>query len=175
MNCEQARTIFEGLAESGRGFSGALEAEAHLSGCAECQEWYIQELQAISALEMLDTLAVPSDFTVRVLDQLPDVVPAQPTVAASPGEPRRRQWWADFWDALKEGAARPTYRRRLVPALAVAASLILVLGLLLSLQGNLPPVTPGAATGNSWWVLGGGVVVLGVLVVVAVWFFRSRN
>jgi hypothetical protein len=174
MDCEQARIALEELAESGRAFSGDLEIEAHLADCAECQEWYMQELQAIGALEMLDTLPSPSDFTARVLSRLPDAVSAQPAAPVSPDASRRQRRWADFWNSLKEGLARPAYRRRLVPALAVAASLILVLGLLWSLQGNPALVTPGAATGTSLWVIGGGAVVLGALVVVIL-FLRRRE
>lgn len=174
MDCERARKAFEELAESGRAFSGDLETEAHLAGCAECQEWYMQELQAISALEMLDTVPAPSDFTTRVLSRLPDTVPVQPPAPVSADDSRRRQQRLGFWDLLKESLARPAYRRRLVPVLAVAASLLLVLGLLWSLQGNLVPATPGAATSASSWVIGGGAIVLGALVV-AVLFLRRRE
>jgi len=175
MNCEQARTMLEQLTIDGRA-AVSPEAESHLAGCAACQQWYMEELQAISALDALDPVPVPPDFTARVLSRLPDAVPAW-SVAAAPTrpapKPRRPPWWADLWASLQSGWTGLTTRRRLAPALAVAISLILVLGLWLGLQEEYPPVTPGAATGNALWLIG-GLLGLGALVLIIVALARRR-
>jgi len=77
------------------------------------------------------------------------------------------------WDALVVGLARPTPRRVLVPALAVAATLLVLFGLFYVLQGEGPASTPGTAAGAGSWLVGG--VVLVSVVVLAVLVLGRRN
>jgi uncharacterized protein YhhL (DUF1145 family) len=78
------------------------------------------------------------------------------------------------WTSLVVGLARPTPRRLLAPALAVAATLLLLFGLLYILQGEGPASTPGAATGAWSWLIGGVVLVSVVVFAVLVLGRRKR-
>jgi hypothetical protein len=78
------------------------------------------------------------------------------------------------WDSFASSLTRPAPRRMLAPALVVVASLLVALGLLYGLRGGELPSTPGAATGNWSWAVGGGVVVI-LVVLVAVAFWRRKK
>lgn len=172
MDCQQARKASDELIESGRMLPDAPYLEAHLASCPECRDWYHQELKAVRALEVLETYPVPEDFTERVLGRLSGAQP-EPEPSALPREPllhRLQQAWGLLLDALN----RPAYRRRLVPALVVAASLVLVLGLAVNLRGGEPSTTPGAAFGVPLWIAGGGAILVVALVLVVL-IFQRRN
>jgi len=78
------------------------------------------------------------------------------------------------WGSWVAGLARPTPRRLLAPALAVAATLFLLFGLLYVLQGEGPASTPGTATGVWSWLIGGIVLVSVVVFAVLVLGRRKR-
>jgi hypothetical protein len=63
----------------------------------------------------------------------------------------------------------------LAPALAIAAAVLLLLGLLYGLRGGEVHTTPGAVAGTSPWVLGGGLVLLSVLLVTVLIVWRRRK
>jgi hypothetical protein len=63
----------------------------------------------------------------------------------------------------------------MVPILAAAAAVILMLGVLYGLSGHDVTTTAGAATGNSLWAIGGGVLVVAVVVLVALIWSRRRG
>ncbi len=174
MDCRQAREAFEGLVESGELSPQALDLEEHLSGCPECQEWFARELLSVNALEILDRIPAPLDFTQRVLAQLPDATSQkQPVEGFQAGSHLPRI--GEFWQSLLDSFARPPSRRRLAPALAIAASLLLVVGLVYVILGGDVTGTPGAATGASSWVVGIGAGVVVVVVVAALLLWRRKE
>jgi hypothetical protein len=119
----------------------------------------------MSALDTLEPIPVPDHFTGRVLSRLPDMMPESRTDPSAPGKTRAstvRATWGSFLDALDRLAPR----KRLMPALAVAASLLVVLGLLYGLQAGDVPSTPGAAVGAFPW--SSAVILLLVFVGLAV-------
>jgi hypothetical protein len=170
MDCQQVREALEQLVESGQSFAYVPELEEHLVTCVECQRWYTRELQAISALDTLEPIPVPDDFTGRVLSRLPDIGPESRTDLATPAKARAstvREVWSSFLDALDRLAPG----KRLMPALAVAASLLLVLGLLYGLQASDVPSTPGAAVGAFPWGIAVllSLVFIGLVVGLVLW------
>lgn len=82
---------------------------------------------------------------------------------------RLRRTWNSFLFSL----SRPAPRRMLVPALAVAATLLLAVGLLYVVVGDQVPTTPGAAIGAGSWLIGGAL--LAVVVLAAIWAWRRRK
>lgn len=168
MTCEWVREQLGELLD-GVQLRDQAPLQAHLAECQACRAWYEQQQRAIAALEQLDAVPVPLDFRARVLDRLPEAaLPARLPRVAQAREPEKpRSFWADL--------ARPTARRRLMPALALAASLLLVAGLLYVFQVGEPATTPGAATGSAAWVALGGLGVAVVLLVVAFLFWRRKR
>jgi hypothetical protein len=78
------------------------------------------------------------------------------------------------WDSFSFNLRHPTPRRMLAPALAIAASLLLVFGLLSTFQGEEMATTPGTAAGTWSWAAGAGlVVVVGMVAVVILWRRRQ--
>jgi MYXO-CTERM domain-containing protein len=76
-------------------------------------------------------------------------------------------------DGLLSGLRRPGPGRLLAPALAVAAALLLLFGLLATFQNQGTTTTPGAAVGTGPWAAAAGLVVL--LAVVALLLWRRRR
>jgi anti-sigma factor (TIGR02949 family) len=174
MNCRQARDSCEELFDGETSPQHIPGLEEHLDACPECRDWRALECRIVNALEQLETFPVPADFTVRVLGRLPDTVPEPRSGLAVQTEVilDRAQ---EVWGSLLDGLTRPGGRRRLVPVLASVAALILVFGLLYALAGNEVSATPGAATGNTAWAIGGGaIVVAAVLLVALVLWLRKR-
>ena len=174
MNCRQARKGFEELLNSENTLQDFPDLQAHLEQCPQCQAWYAQEGRVVHALEQMDRLPVPADFTKQVLRRLPPMVPQQKSGLAVWAELSRNRIQA-AWGALVSGLARPARRRQWVPALVVMASLLLALGLLYGLQGGNVTSTPGAAVGASPWVIGGGVALAVVVLVVGLFLWRRRG
>jgi anti-sigma factor RsiW len=166
MDCRKARAAFEELLSGERELERAPELQEHLEQCPECQEWYAGQTRVIEVLEQLETFPAPEDFAGRVLYRLPDSVPQQQPGLA--GKLRER------WETLLAGLARPAFRRRLVPALTIAAALLLVLGVLYVWQGGEVTTTPGAAVGWSPWFVAGGLFLV-AFVVVAVLILSRRK
>lgn len=123
------------------------------------------------------------DLRARLRDT-PAAVLLEPELAGevtwteSPQRPRRERSLVGglrrAWASLLAGLARPTPRRLLAPALAVAATLLVLLGLLYVLQGEGPASTPGTAAGAWSWLVGGVVLVSVVVLAVLVLGRRKR-
>ena len=147
MNCEQAYEAFEELYHAEGSIQDFPELEEHLEQCSECQARYARERLAVEALRSLEPLAMPPDFCERVMSQLPDAVPGRQV--QSRDIVARLQ---EAWSSLASTLARPAARRRLEPALAIAAAVLLLLGLLYGLRGGEVHTTPGAVAGtaSSW-------------------------
>ncbi len=172
MECRQAREAFEEVLDGKKSWQDFPGLEQHLDQCPECQEWYARERQAIEALQKLEVFPAPPDFTERVLSQLPDTLPRQRIGLDSQAETALRRLRL-AWDSLLQGLTSP--RRRLAPLLAVAASLLLVLGLAYVLWGEDVVSTPGAAMGASPWTIGISVGLVVVVLVVAVVLWRRKG
>ena len=116
---------------------------------------------------------MPLGFTECVLNQLPDRVPERQFSLPAQIEAalqRARSGWESWVASL----SHPASRRRLVPVLTVAASLLLVVALAFGLLGDRMPSTPGAATGTWSWTVGIVVLVALVLVALLVLWRRKR-
>ncbi len=172
MDCERARMVLEQLAMSG-GAGMDAGVEAHLAECTACQEWYVEELELIGALDALEPFPTPPDFTGRVLNRLQAVPSWQAVVPPSRSKPRPLPWWANIRESLRLGLAALTERRALAPALAVAVAVVLLLGLWSSLQQGHPSITPGAALSDNLWLVG-GVLGLGALALLLALLFSRR-
>jgi predicted anti-sigma-YlaC factor YlaD len=174
MKCRQARKGFEELLNGEKSLQSSPDLKAHLEKCPQCQAWYALECRAVHALEQLDALPVPSDFTKQVLGRLPDAIPLKrPSPAAKVALALDRMQAA--WGSLLSSLGHPSRRRRLVPALAVVVSLLLVVGLWAGLQGSAVPSTPGAAIGTSPWVIAAGVVLAAAVLILGLflWFRKG--
>jgi hypothetical protein len=176
MNCQQARSAFEDVFEGTQSLQHLPELEEHVAECEDCQVWQAQHRRVIAALKELDTVPVSADFTSRILEQLPDEVPLPQEGPHPQGEGHRvwqqvgerlEAWWASL--------SGPVAGRRLAPALALAATLLLAVGLLLGLQAGEAPLTPGAATGPASWLVVGGIGLILVAAVVALALFRRKE
>ncbi len=173
MDCEQARTSLEQLAVEGIAISP--DAERHLGGCTACQAWYMEEIQVLGAMGALRPVPVPADFTARVLAQLAEATPAWAATESARLQRPHPSRWAALWESLQLAWRNLTARRRLAPALVIAFSLILVLGLWSSWRGESLPILPGtaitsgAALSGVPWFLGGlaGLSALILLIALA--------
>lgn len=176
MKCQQIRDELTELLDGVRRDRGRGSLDTHLENCAECRRWYEQQRQAIRALDQLETLPVPQDFTARVLQRLPDTRPAwQPPPV--PGRPSSTVWQrlVEAWSSSSANLSRPASRRRLAPALALAAVLIMVLGLLYVMQGGQPASTPGAATGPMPILVAAGLGLSVILLIVGLFLWRGKK
>jgi hypothetical protein len=88
---------------------------------------------------------------------------------------RIRQEDRSLWDSIVNGLKRPRTRRVLMPAMAVAASLLLAVGLWYILLGRPVPTSPGAATGSAVGAIVVGGILLGIAVVVALALGRRKD
>lgn len=174
MNCGEARGAFEDLVEGEKSLRHFPGLEEHLTQCQECRDWYAAEGVVFAALEQLDRVPPPADFAERVLVRLPDAVPARQSPQAAQPE-RVREGRPSLWDSVVSGLRRPRTRRVLVPAMAVAASLLLAVGLWYVLGGGPVPASPGAATGPIMGAIVVGAILLGVAVVVALVLGRRKD
>jgi predicted anti-sigma-YlaC factor YlaD len=179
MDCRQVRAALEELLNSERplkderSLTQSPELEAHLDQCPECQTWFAQERWTIQALEQLERIQPSSDFTARVLNSLPDAIPEE-TIAPAAQPDSYLDRIRTAWDSMVSSLARPARRRTLMPALALAATFLVALGLVYVLQGDVPS-TPGTAVGASSWLIGIGVVVIVAMLVVALVIWRRKD
>jgi predicted anti-sigma-YlaC factor YlaD len=174
MNCQEARETLEDTF-GGEGTTVDRPAvETHLETCQACQEWLTRQRRAIHALEQLETLTAPPDFTQRVLTQLLDRVPE-----SVPRPVERKERWVDRlrkgWEELTSTLAQPASRRRLAPALVAAVSLVLVLGLLSILPTGEVETTPGAVIGQVPWLALGGLMLVAAAAVLAILFWGRKK
>lgn len=171
MDCQQVWSAIEELFNDEKSPQQITGLKEHLDQCRGCRDRYALERRVVGALEELETYPVPPDFTARVLNQLPAAVPQPPSSRTVHIEAVLR-WLREAWNSLVTGLARPAPRRRLVPILAGAASLLLILGLLYGLHGNDIPTTPGAAIGTPLWVVAGGVVAV-LAIALLIWWRKK--
>jgi hypothetical protein len=160
MKCEQARDMLLNKLDGEGAIQAMPDLDEHLKGCPACQEWYRRQQVAAAAVEKLEPVRVPPNFTARVLAHLPEIKPGTlPGREARGGVPALlRHTWRDLLDSL----STPAGRRRLAPALVTAAAVLIVAVCLLAIvQGGGVPVTPGAAAGSpAGVILASGVAVV---------------